>query len=562
MAARPAYTAPERAHNFVAFAREPITTPGPDGQPVGFRPQVFVREYPQILVASVKTSQVAGRNGSDPMTTTSFEFDAKSTGVPKLVNNFHASLRADDPAYPILMWAHENKEPVTVILETVRKWKNGSDEPIDQRSPIHLLRGSKTIDGAKAQANTTGDNCKNLVAGVAQPGNPASLIVTSEAVSDPSEWVALRPNRTGEYAPPGWRTVTEEIDGTEWPIGITDAGVSSPAGGSVVVDASTVTLIAQQVAELLRPMVADKGPQPRPVLRTQVAQEEQPWKAWNSDGQLNAGSWAMSKRRAHFEYALMKLTAAGYTPTVTADLVVVETNRLTDALLWIVDAVHDAVVPHNGSGWLTKSHGEASRIVMSVIDKMSKAHPDFAHLEITGDLMVVEGAMKDWAKRVRDLATGLFRDYYQRTEAALDPQHNDANPAAAVSAASGGSAASPTSPASAPKPPTQPAAPQATPAAPAAPAAQAPQPQAESVPVADTAAVMRGFAELILATGDPDLKANPALASAFLIEKFGTDDLAEVDPLVGLEKITLWHTSPARFLDLAIAAHQKVLAAK
>lgn len=537
------YIAPERAANYVAYGRESIQTPDENGQPEHFRPQVFVREYPSVLVKEHDTKTIAGKAGTDDLVTTSFRFDARSTGVPNLTHDFYASLRADDPAHAVLLWAEENKAPVTAVLETVRKGKDDDGKPISPRTPIHVLRGAGR-DGKNGNANITKSNCKNLVAAVAQPGNPASIKVTTEAVSEPSEWVALRPNRSGEFAPAGWRLVKDD---QQQPIGITNMPtaptVDAPAAP---VGDDMVSEIARQVADIIRPMVVS-GPAGRPVERPGVAQEEQPWKPWNTDGRLNAGNWAMGKYRAQFDWALNKLVSTGYTATLAGEEVVEAAGKLAVLVLWMTDQVHQRVVPTVGHPWLSKSHAEANRWVQFSIDRLSVASPDLAQLEFNPALMQDAAARRVWVDMVVDQASILFHNAYATVAHSLDPNWRD--PVAdgqPVPARPAPTVASPTTPASPP-------------------AAAQQQPATQPAAMAgDVPELIERYQKLLKATGDQHLAGQPGRARTYLEQVFGagSGSPAQIPAETFAAQLAQWEQAPQAFLAGAIAAFKDAFAAK
>lgn len=479
------YVEPERKTEFIAYHKDTVDTPDENGQPIRFRAQTLVREFPSVLVKDHKTSTVPGHSGSPDLVTSNFTFDAASLGIPGFTNDFSASLRADDPAHQTLVWAQQNNAPVLLVVETARKARDDKGQPIDPHTTIHELRGA-TADGKQGNPQLTRKHCKNVIVAVAQPGNMASLRVTSEAVSDPTEWVGLRNNSDGRYAPAGYRPG----DG-----GIVSVTPGTPQAGGATLGEDAVAAIVAQVADLIRPLVTDKA-NGRPPQRDTIALEEQPWKPWNSDGRLNAGSWAMSKYRAHFEWALGKMNQVGI-----IDDVLDAAEKLTLRVLWMIDRVHGAVVQTTGNPRLTKSHGEASRWVLFVIDKVSMSGEAYKPLIFTPEVMTDEAVRNAWSSAVIEQATTLFHANYANVAKNLDPnwvepRADNAGPVAARPQGHQSSAASPASPAPAPQQqvqqqpaPAQPAPPvqQHVPAQPAptpapvqmqAPAPQAPAPQA------------------------------------------------------------------------------------
>lgn len=543
------YAAPDRKADYIAYTKKAVSTPNADGQAELFRSQVFVRDIPSVLVKGAKHSTVSGRDGSPDLQTTSFTFDGASLAIPGFTNDFNASLRGDDPAHKILMWAIETKNPVGVVIETARKYRNSDGDIIPINTPIHELRGAHA-DGAKGNANITRNNCKNIVAAVGQPGNDQSALVTSEAESDPTEWVGLRPNRGGEYAPAGWRRV---------PGGITqgaEAAAAKNQGAGLAEDA--VENIAQQVAALLRPMVSSQNGG-RPPQRPAVATEDQPWKAWNSDGRLNGGSWALSKYRSHFDWAIGKLAAVGI-----LDDIVNRADQLAQRVLWMVDRVHEQVVPAHGSRRLMKSHGEASRWVMLVVDRLSTSGPDYVHLAFTAEMMSDKSVRDAWSTAVVDQAAHLFHTAYAATAKNLDPEWTEpvaegqrppARPQPRPTSAASPNVPETSTAVQKPTPPTQAAAADGgwtnVPAAPGA----SPTADPAKMHAADSPTLVARYQALLAKVG-PHAVQQPSRFEPLLEQTFrGSDGTLESIPAAAFaETLAHWESAPNKFEQAGVHA--------
>lgn len=305
------YTAPDRLTSYVAYEREGISSPDADGQPIMVRPQVYVREFPSVLVSKTVTKEQG--SGEDRFSTTHFTFDAASAGVPGYRNDFGALLRPDSPGHDLLMEAHRRKAPVTVVIETRRKRRDDAGNAIDPCTPIHELRGATKPGGRKGDPARTLATCINLIAGVGPAGHDDSFELTSEVSTDPAEWAVLRVNTDGQFAPPGWRVVQ---------------GGVTPADGHATA-AAPVTDHAESA---------------------------------------DAAALLAAKQRPVIEWAGRKLTAVGAIENLIADSV-----RLAEVVLWCADKVHQRTVGESAAPRLEKSHGESLRWVQSVIDMYSVA---------------------------------------------------------------------------------------------------------------------------------------------------------------------------------------------
>lgn len=303
------YTAPDRLTSYVAYGAEGISSPDADGQPIMVRPQVFVREFPSVLVSKAVTKEQG--EGEDRFSTTHFTFDAASAGVPRFRNDFGALLRAGSPGHDLLMEAERRKAPVTVVIETRRKPRDDEGNDIDPRTPIHELRGATKPGGRKGDPARTKATCINLIAGVGPAGHDDRFELTSEVSTDPSEWAALRVNTDGQFAPPGWRVVRG---------GVTPAADAAAAANPAV------------------------------------------------GGGADAAGLLAAKQRPVIEWAARKLTAVGAIENLIADSV-----RMAEVVLWCADKVHQRTVGEVAAPRLEKSHGESLRWVQSVIDTYSVA---------------------------------------------------------------------------------------------------------------------------------------------------------------------------------------------
>lgn len=382
-----AYAAPEHPTNYVAYAKEPSRVGNADtGEATDFRPSLFVREYPSILVKGFTRKQ--GEYKGETFQFASVKFDAASAGMSGFKQDFGASIEAAGPACDLLEQAYNQNKPVRVVVETVRRTRNAdTGDPISPLTYIHDLRGAQA-DGKRGNANQTGQTCKNIVAGVGAAGNGSSFVLTSEVQSDPAEWAVLRTNRDHTLPPTGWRV----HEG-----GIIPTGTASATGAAVDADD-----VASRVAAILKPIMSGTTTdRPRPKAQESHSVEAKPWEPWNSDGRVNLGGYLMVAERALFDEAV-RLVASVDQPGE----VLQSAWRLVPVLRGMADAVQ---VNTYGSGARpdrgAKSHVEASKWVSWVYTTLATV-PGFEHLAFTQD--VLDGDMDAWAQNVVTQASQLF----------------------------------------------------------------------------------------------------------------------------------------------------------
>ncbi|MGW7312266.1 hypothetical protein [Streptomyces sp. NPDC054865] len=327
------YSPPEKGRPFIAYERKARAAAGPDGQTVRARPSVYVREHVKVKVSAFQVKTKATDDG--PFRTGRVTFDAESVG---LSHDFHGSVKADSKAAELLAEAVKSGLPVSVAIETSRRYKqNDSGELISPLTPIHELRG---IVGESTKATTvdTNRNCRNLV--IAVNGE-----FTDELVSDPEEWETLRENRDGSLAPDGYAVFS---------------GAIIPAAGA----ASGSVDVRQQVRDELQNFFGSSTAAPassarsgRPPQRAAHATEAKPWEDWNTDGRFNAGSYLATAVRETYAQAHGMLTKAGVDPDTTPSAV----GTLAELILAIADRIQLGVYRNpNGSAIRSdRSHHEA-----------------------------------------------------------------------------------------------------------------------------------------------------------------------------------------------------------
>lgn len=402
------YNPPERSTAFVAYTREPVEDADQNGQVRPFRSQTYVAEFPSIKVKEI--TEKSHGSGDRAFTNLSVKFDAESAGIPNFSNDFGASLNAADPAADLLRTAHQRGLPIMLVKETVRNFKN-DDGKIDPHRTIAELRGANP-DNSSGTATDTRANCHNVVAGIGPAGNPAAFTVTGECTSDPSEWAALRGNKSGAFAPTAqWRAA--------------DGGLipnDAPAGGDSVVD---MDALAQAVADRLAPVLAPAGqPSPaltpartitRPPVRSTTAKvaEGKRWEPYNSDGSVNAWGYLLTKERAVWTYALRKIVAVGYLDGDPEE----SAGRLHKMLLWMTDKVQS--IAANRCDRLDGSHFESSKWVQLVLDEVSVV-PGCEKYRFRGEVLAERDTATAWMQAVVEKAAQMQRDALARAEVYLE----------------------------------------------------------------------------------------------------------------------------------------------
>lgn len=335
------YEPPAKGRPFIAYEKKARAAAGPDGQTVRARPSVYVREHVDVKVSAYKVKTKATDDG--PFKTGRVTFDAESVG---LEHDFHGSVQADSKAAELLAEAFKNDLPVTVAIETTRRYKqNDSSELISPLTPIHELRGI-VGDSTRANAEVTNRNCRNLV--VAVNGE-----FTNELVSDPEEWESLRENRDGSLAPDGYAVFGGAI-------------IPASAASSGSVD------VSQQIRNELKKFFGSSPAAPaanarpgRPPQRAAHAAEAKPWEDWNTDSRFNHGSYLATAIRETYAQAHQMIATAGVDPDTDPAMA----GTLTELILAMADRIQLGVYRNpNGSAIRSdRSHHEARAWIDFVI---------------------------------------------------------------------------------------------------------------------------------------------------------------------------------------------------
>lgn len=504
------FTPPDYKSEYVAYTAEPFRTGNPEtGEATELRASVFVREFPEVKVASVerKTKEVRG----EEFTYGYVQFDAKSLNVAGYELDFGSNVQVESPAFALLEEAHKRGVPVYVALETSRKARNRDGEQISKAAYIHDLRGAN-VDGTNSNNNTTRSHCKNTVAAVGVPGDPSSIVFTGESSTDPSEWGSLRKNRDHTLPPNGWRIAQGGIEPS-------NSGSGGPVDINAVADAVAQRMTSQQG----RPSPQRSGP---------IAAEGKPWEPLNSDGRVNLSSYMVSKTRFTFETATAMLTEHT-TPASDPQQFIADAWLLTDLLLWMADAVQSNVTggrPNRSEG----SHKEAARWCALASETLSGT-PAGEGLAFPESGVRDREAAQAWANRVVSVATSLFSHTAAQTERHIKGE--DAPPAAAPQQAA------PTPQADTPGP-----APQEQQAPPAAPG------QSAGGTVADDAALVAEWEGLLAALNQAE---HPERFSPLLSETFGAGVLSHIDADAFRQQIAQWKSNREAFNHEAYAAFER-----
>lgn len=363
------YKAPMKGRPFIAYEKKPRLAAGPDGQTVKARPSVFVREHVDVKVTSFKKKTV--KTDDKPFITGRVTFDAESVG---LKHDMHGSVQADSKAAELLDEAFKNDLPVTVAIETSRRYApQGGGEPISPLTPINELRGI-VGESTKANAEVTNRNCRNLV--VCVNGE-----FTNELVSDPEEWDLLREYRDGGLAPDGWAIFS---------------GAVIPVDGS----SSGSVDVRQQIREELTKFFDSTPNAPtragRPPLRTAHAAEAKPWEDYNTDGRFNHGSYLATALRETYAQAHQMLTAVDVNPAADQEA----TRTLVELLMAMADRIQLGVYRNtNGTPIRSdRSHHEAREWISFV----SANRPELTYTADMADPTSIDAvrARNTWARQV------------------------------------------------------------------------------------------------------------------------------------------------------------------
>jgi hypothetical protein len=366
------YAPPAKGLPFIAYEKKARAAAGPDGQTVRVRPSVYVREHVNVRVSAYKVKTKATDNG--PFKTGRVTFDAESVG---LEHDFHGSVQADSKAAELLAEAFKNDLPVTVAIETSRRYKQtDSGELISPLTPIHELRGI-VGDSTRANAEVTNRNCRNLV--VAVNGE-----FTDELVSDPEEWESLRENRDGSLAPDGYAVF---------------GGAIIPAASA---SSGSVDVSEQIRAELKKffgsPTAAQNATTRagRPAQRAAHAAEAKPWEEWNTDGRFNHGSYLATAIRETYAQAHQMIASAGVDPDTDPAVV----GTLAELILGMADRIQLGVYRKTDGSAIRsdRSHHEAR----AWIDFVVTHQPALAYTAEMTDPISAEAvlARNAWASKV------------------------------------------------------------------------------------------------------------------------------------------------------------------
>lgn len=523
-----AYSPPERKTEYVAYAAQPVRQGNSEtGEAVDFRPSIFMREVPSVLVKSFEVK--SGEYFGETTTWGYVVFDASSLGIEKFVKDFGATVEAGSAAAALLERAHKEQKPVDVAIETVRRPKNKSTgDSISPLTYIHDLRGADR-DGQRGNSNQTGDTTKNIVVGVGAAGHPETFVLTNEVKTDPAEWVALRSNREHTLPPNGWRI----HEG-----GIIPTGTGATGGAAVDVD----DLVARVVAAVKPIMAGNTGSRPRPTQRDGFAVEAKQWEPWNSDGRVNLGGYLLGKERAVFDEAFTMVGAAD--PSLSAAARIEKAWALVPVLHWMADTVQATTYgPGAKPNRCATSHFEASKWVQYVYTTFAEHDAKYA---LTKEALSDVAAQQTWAKAVVEVAIGLYRQAAVNVEAHLTGGQQ-------APAEQQPKAPAPAAPAEQPKAAAK-AAPKAAPkATPKATATEETAPLDEWATTAANPALMERYEALLAGVQQA---AHPERFHPLLEQEFGSWQMREIEHDAFDKALSAWESKPQAFIDAAHAAWQ------
>lgn len=511
------FTPPASKCSYVAYQATPERIGNPDtGEAIDLRPSVFIREFPSVLVSRI-TRKVHREGTKDQFETASVTFDAASVKVDGFTKDFGASVQVGGPVLSTLEEAHKRGAPVYVAIETARKARPRGGT-YDAAAYIHDLRGAKA-DGSGGNANTTEENCWNVVVGCGPAGaGPEYIVFAGDLRSDPAEWESLRRNRDHTLPPAGWR-----IDRG----GITPSATAAASGGGNVDVQALAHTIAEQVRATLAPAFQGAPSRVRPPQREQYAQEAKPWEPWNTDGRVNLSSYGITKDRYTFAEAVALLTDDTGEPAITGDgdAFLNTAWALADTLLLMADHVQAQVSghrPNRDQG----SHKEAARWCSTVYTDLP---PSFG-TRFTPEVAAGPETMQAWAEKVIPVAARLFARSAERVTATLVGDTPTPAPQGHSVATQG--------------PP---------------PAQQAPQgdPQGQGM-VTDNHGMVAAWEGLLASVGQAE---HPERFTHLLIETFGQGVLSRIPADAFAAHLSTWQANSRGFSQAAYEAHMRAMTA-
>ena len=566
------FTRQSTGGTFIAYAKELSRKPvsilvGDDVEQVRVHPEVYVQEYVCIKVKDINPAERG--NGLQVV------FDPASVpvpeGKPKLRKAITANTQAGGEVERALRWALDNAAPLYIGIEYRRKYRTPAGEVIAYDTPILELKGFDENGVATPAAQGTSlQNISKVLAVVGRGDDPSSTLISGEVHSDPMEWAKHRDNRVGTTPAEGWVRITRP-DGTPGGAAITrdvwrELKSTNGSAGSAAMSEQQLNVLADLVAERIRP--TSTSGVTRPPQRAARSAEGRRWDAYNSDGRLNPGSYAVSGAISTRGTALTILEGVNYIEAGAAETEGRAANLLTQseisaaatklmrALADITDAVQTAMTgthPNRNDG----SHLAAGKAVSQVATR---------ELVMTRSVFDDAEAKRAWLTSVRDaavtVATAAVGVTAAHFDAIADPTPiNDASGRAQRESARQN-----------PPTETRPSGPPAgsagaeavdehavsTPAAHDIPANR--DVTAPATPNFDTHPPVESIRRRNVATIEPLLSASglqPNDVMPLLRETFNVDVIDEINPENLVSTVKTWTTDPSRFREAARAAHAR-----
>lgn len=553
-----AFTRQSTGGTFVAYTKDPSRKPvaikvGDGVETVRVHPEVFIQEYPSIKVKEITAAEKG--DGLRVM------FDPGSVpvkeGQKSLTKAIAVNTQAGGDIEKVLRWALEHNEAVYLGVEYRRKFKTPAGEVIPFDDTILSLRGfdedGKPTDTAQA---TSLANISKVIAVVGRQSDPQATVISPEVQSDPMQWVAHRDNRVGKTPAEGWVRTTRE-DGTAGGAAISRDKWRELTAGASSLDASIVDSIVNALADRLNLPAGGRGDQLSD--RASRSVEGRRYDAYNSDGRVNPGSFAVDAVIAARAAALTAIEAINYTEAREAETggrapqlltraeISEAATRLTVTLVTVADKVQ-SVITGNKANRIDGSHLAASKIVTQVVTRdvpMSRAIYDDDELK------------KRWLEKVVENAIEIARMTVEVTtehlQALADPTPvNDASGRAQREVARQNPAEAPSTSA------------RSTSSRPANSGVKEPATPDFATDDTQNGAPVTSIKQRNIATLNPLLSSTqlqPQDVLPVIKLKFRTEDLECVDPQSLADTVAAWMKDPSRFREYAFATAQAATAA-
>ncbi|WP_042377285.1 hypothetical protein [Gordonia alkanivorans] len=415
---------------FIAYTKEPSRKPvsilvGDDVEQVRVHSEVYVQEYTSIKVKNLTPAERG--NGLR------VEFDPASVPVPEgrkpLSKAISTNTEAGGAIEEALRWAMTHDAALYVGLEYRRKYKTPDGDVIPYDTPILELKGFDADGKATRESQGTSLlNISKVLAVIGRVDKPESTLISGEVQSDPLTWQDHRDNRTGTTPAEGWVRITRP-DGTPGGAAITRdtwrelKGTAQTATSGLSSDQlnELADLVAARVAPVSDPTIT------RPPQRSARSAEARRWDAYNSDGRVNPGSYAVTAAVAARNTALTVLEGVNFGEAqaaadegrepnlLTQSEISTRATRLMGALSSVTDAVQQAMTgmrPNRTDG----SHSVAGRVLAQVATRelpMTR--------EIFDDVDASRAWLNDLQQAAIDVASAALSVTATHLEAVADP---------------------------------------------------------------------------------------------------------------------------------------------